>query len=72
MRRLTPQQFHELIDGKARVGDDSTQRACPNLAVVWHYDSGSRIVAPENHVTSGLPAKDKTGALEGDAHLPAG
>jgi hypothetical protein len=44
----------------------------PKLVVGRHYDSESRIVAPEDHVTSGLSAEDKTGALEGDAHLPAG
>jgi hypothetical protein len=40
--------------------------------VVGNHDSGMLIVAPRNHVASGLAAEDKTSMLEGGANRPAG
>jgi hypothetical protein len=63
--------LHELFDGHAGVGDDSSERAGSNLPVVGDDGAGVRLVAAEDHVAAALAAEAKSGALEGGTDLGA-
>lgn len=69
---LPPEQPHELVDRETCVGDDATECAGSDLPVVGNDDSGMRRVAPQDHVTAGLPAKHEARTFQGVPYLPAG
>ena len=69
---LPPEQPHQLLDRKTRVGDDATECAGSDLPVVGNDDSGMRCVAPQDHVTARLPPEHEARQFQGGPYLPAG
>jgi len=69
---LSPsEEFHELFDGEAGIGNDSPERAQSDLLVVGNDDPGVRLVAAEDHVAAGLAAEDESRPFQRGADFNA-
>jgi hypothetical protein len=58
------EKFHELVDRQSSIGYDSPKRTGSQMLVIRHHDTGVRVVATKNHVTSRLAPEHEACALQ--------